>query len=36
MTQAQVIAAATVEKLKPLIRADVRAALRANRQGPKS
>jgi hypothetical protein len=32
----EVIAQATVEKLKPLIRAEVRAALRANRQGPKS
>jgi hypothetical protein len=34
--QAQVIAAATVAKLKPLIRTEVRAALRATRQGSKS
>jgi hypothetical protein len=31
-----VIAAVTVEKMQPLIRTEVRAALRANRQGPKS
>ena len=29
LAQAEVIAAATVEKMKPLIRAEVRAALRA-------
>jgi len=36
LAKADVIAAATVEKLKPLIRTEVRAALRANRQRPKS
>ena len=36
VAQAQVIAEATAAKLKPLIRTEVRAALRANRQGPKS
>ena len=36
LAQAEVIAAVTVEKMQPLIRTEVRAALRANGQGPKS